>query len=166
MGLAGLSGGMADPLTAIYDALVADGTLRPDPVQRAALEPLEELRERVETPEKKGFFARVFKADEPEGKRGLYLWGGVGRGKSMLMDLFHGALTVPSRRVHFHAFMQEIHAGMTEARKRGVEDALAPVVAKIVDEVRVLCFDEMQITDITDAMIVGRLFEGLFKGGR
>jgi cell division protein ZapE len=83
----------------------------------------------------------------------------------MLMDLFVDSLTVPARRVHFHAFMQEIHDGMHKARASGVEDALAPVAKKVISEVKVLAFDEMQITDITDAMIVGRLFEALFSAG-
>ena len=83
----------------------------------------------------------------------------------MLMDLFVDSLDVPVRRVHFHAFMQEIHAGMHKARQRGVEDAIAPVAEAVAAEVKVLAFDEMQITDITDAMIVGRLFEFLFKAG-
>jgi cell division protein ZapE len=95
----------------------------------------------------------------------LYLWGGVGRGKSMLMDLFVTSLSVPARRVHFHAFMQGVHDGMREARTRGVRDALAPVAEEIVADAKVLCFDEMQITDITDAMIVGRLFEKLLEAG-
>ena len=84
----------------------------------------------------------------------------------MLMDLFVDSLSdIPARRVHFHAFMQEIHSGMHEARRAGVEDSLAPVVEKVIAEVKVLAFDEMQITDITDAMIVGRLFEALFAAG-
>jgi cell division protein ZapE len=155
---------MSDPLTAVYDARVADGTLRPDAAQRAALSALEDLRVRVETPEKKAFFG-LFSKPDVAGPLGVYMWGGVGRGKSMLMDLFHSSLTVASRRVHFHAFMQEVHKGMTQARKRGVTDALMPVAEAIADSVKVLCFDEMQITDITDAMIVGRLFEQLFKRG-
>ena len=83
----------------------------------------------------------------------------------MLMDLAVDALDVPVRRVHFHAFMQEIHEGMHAARAKGVEDALAPVAQAVADDVKVLAFDEMQITDITDAMIVGRLFEILFAAG-
>lgn len=84
----------------------------------------------------------------------------------MLMDLFVQHLgDIPARRVHFHAFMQEIHAAIHEVRKTGVEDAIAPVAADVASSVRLLAFDEMQITDITDAMIVGRLFEALFAGG-
>ena len=110
---------------------------------------------------KKGWFGKA----EPETVRGLYLWGGVGRGKSMVMDLFVEQLTVPVRRVHFHAFMQEIHAALHAARKTGVEDAIVPVADDVARDLRVLAFDEMQITDITDAMIVGRLFERLFAAG-
>ena len=119
------------------------------------------IRDALSKPAKKGFFR---KAAEPP--MGLYLWGGVGRGKSMLMDLFVANLDgIPSRRVHFHAFMQEIHNKMHEVRKTGVDDAIAPVAAEVADSVRLLAFDEMQITDITDAMIVGRLFQALFAAG-
>ncbi|WP_299651937.1 cell division protein ZapE [uncultured Jannaschia sp.] len=147
----------------LYAARVADGTLSPDPAQEAALAPLERVRAKLAKPARRGFLG--FGAKAPEGPSGVYLWGGVGRGKSMLMDLFHEAAPVPSRRVHFHAFMQAAHEAMHEARAAGTRDALAPFAQSVIAEVRVLCFDEMQITDITDAMLVGRLFEKLFAGG-
>ena len=149
-------------LQELYAARVAEGRLSADPAQEAALAPLERVRAKLATPARRGFLGIGSKA--PEGPMGVYLWGGVGRGKSMLMDLFHEASPVPSRRVHFHAFMQAAHEAMHEARAAGTRDALAPFAAQVIDEVRVLCFDEMQITDITDAMLVGRLFEKLFAG--
>jgi len=154
-------------LTEIYEAEVAKGTLRADPAQHAVLPGLEELRLWLEANavKKVGLFAGLF-AKPVTPPKGLYLWGGVGRGKSMLMDLFcqHTAIT-QKRRVHFHAFMQEIHHAMHEARKKGVDDALAPVAEAVSRDLRLLAFDEMQITDITDAMIVGRLFEKLMAAG-
>ena len=156
---------MPQHLTAIYDTRVAEGLLRPDPAQRAVLLRMEDTLERLETPVAKGFLSR-FRKPEATGKQGLYLWGGVGRGKSMLMDLFHAHVGIAEkRRVHFHAFMQEVQAALHEARKTGVDDAIKPVAEAIAKDVRLLCFDEMQITDIADAMIVGRLFEKLFEAG-
>lgn len=148
-----------------YNGMIANGTLKPDPAQQAVLplfdRVLDDLRQ---PPPKSGLLARF--AAKPDPIKGLYLWGGVGRGKSMLMDLVYEYATEPrKRRVHFHAFMQEVHAAMHEVRKTGVDDAIIPVAEEIIEEVRLLCFDEMQITDITDAMIVGRLFEHLFKAG-
>ena len=144
-----------------YDRMIQEGTLRPDPAQQAVLPEFDRIRTALLTPAKKGMFRKA-----PEPPKGLYLWGGVGRGKSMLMDMFVNNLgDIPARRVHFHAFMQEIHAAMHEARKTGVDDAIAPVASAVSSSVRLLAFDEMQITDITDAMIVGRLFEALFADG-
>ncbi|MPL60819.1 cell division protein ZapE [Rhodobacter sp. 140A] len=155
---------MKQSLLQIYDARVAAGTLHADAAQRAVLPLMERIRTELEAPVKKPGLFGLF-AKPPETVRGLYLWGGVGRGKSMLMDLFCGAVEVPKRRVHFHAFMQEVQAQIEAARRAKTEDALLPVAKAIAAEVRLLCFDEMQITDIADAMIVGRLFDELFKRG-
>lgn len=151
---------MRESLLQIYDHRVSQGTLNADAAQRAILPRLQTLREALEAPVRRGFLRRA-----PPPPRGLYIWGGVGRGKSMLMDLFTAATDAPKRRVHFHAFMQEVHAGMHAARKLGVDDALAPVGAELAKGLRLLAFDEMQITDITDAMVVGRLFEMLMDQG-
>ena len=144
-----------------YDREVAAGRLNPDPAQVAAMPELERVRLAVAAPlPKKGFFKR-----KPEPIKGLYMWGGVGRGKSMLMDLLYAEVSEAKERWHFHAFMQWVHSEMTEVRKTGVDDAIKPVAEKLSSRLRFLAFDEMQITDITDAMIVGRLFEGLFDAG-
>ena len=152
--------GRMETLPERYERLVDEGKLTRDAAQEAALPEFERIRAQLAKPRKKGLFRKA-----PEPPKGLYLWGGVGRGKSMLMDMFVDTLEVPNRRVHFHAFMQEIHSGMHAARKEGREDALSPVAKEVTESVRLLAFDEMQITDITDAMIVGRLFEFLFDAG-
>ncbi|WP_101067035.1 cell division protein ZapE [Roseovarius salinarum] len=149
-----------ETLPEIHARLVSDGTLTADPAQEAVLPEFERIRAGLAARAGRSWFRRA-----PPPPKGLYLWGGVGRGKSMLMDFFVEHVDMPRRRVHFHAFMQEIHAGMHAARKRGEEDALAPVAKGVARDVQLLAFDEMQITDITDAMIVGRLFESLFDAG-
>lgn len=95
--------------------------------------------------------------------RGLYLWGPVGRGKTWLMDIFHASLRVPSRRQHFHHFMRWVHRRLFQLT--GSPDPLDIIAAELADEVRVLCFDELFISDIGDAMLLGRLFVGLFEQG-
>jgi len=158
---------MRKTLTQIYESRVASGDLRADPAQHAVLPALDSLRDWLEqnASRKIGLFAGLF-AKPITPPKGLYLWGGVGRGKSMLMDLFTDAVAIPNkRRVHFHAFMQEVHHGLHAARKRGAEDALAPVADAMTRDLRLLALDEMQITDITDAMIVGRLFQLLTAAG-
>lgn len=158
---------MRQTLTELYEARVAAGSLRPDPAQHAVLPLLESLRVWLEenATRRTGLFAGLF-ARPVRPPRGLYLWGGVGRGKSMLMDLFADAVDIrQKRRVHFHAFMQEIHKAIHAARQKGTDDPIIPVADAIARDLRLLAFDEMQIIDITDAMIVGRLFERLFADG-
>lgn len=158
----------------LYQRHVSEGRIKPDPAQEAILPHLDRLVAALpETvsmqPKRKTGWRSWFGGGEPDPEpapKGLYLWGGVGRGKSMLMDLiFEAAPDRGVRRVHFHEFMQEIQAGLEEARKRGDQDTLRPVAASVAETVRLLCFDEMQITDIADAMIVGRLFQFLFDHG-
>ncbi|SEW39625.1 cell division protein ZapE [Cognatiyoonia koreensis] len=143
-----------------YKDAVAAGKLTEDPAQLGVMGELDRVKSELERPVKRGLFQKA-----PPPIKGLYMWGGVGRGKSMLMDMLYSHVDVPKQRWHFHAFMQWVHAEMNEARKRNVDDAIAPVAAKLVKDIRFLAFDEMQITDITDAMIVGRLFEALFAAG-
>ncbi len=157
---------MGEPMQAIYDRLVAAEEITADPAQHAVLPVLEGIRAHFAAPPpKRGLLGGLF-AKPPAPPKGAYIWGGVGRGKSFLMDLFHDHVpTGAKRRVHFHAFMQEIQAAIHAERQKGAADALKPVALKVAAEVRLLCFDEMQITDIADAMIVGRLFETLFDRG-
>jgi len=165
---------MSDGPMARYRARLAEGALTSDPAQALAVEKLQLLHQRLvgyspARPKKVargflGFGRKAAKADAP--LNGLYLFGGVGRGKSMLMDLFFaGAPVARKRRVHFHAFMQEVHAGVHAARMSGVDDPIPPVCDEIAESATLLCFDEVQVTDITDAMILGRLFQGMFERG-
>ncbi|MCP5088339.1 MAG: cell division protein ZapE [Rhodobacteraceae bacterium] len=154
-------------LTEIFQARVKSGALKEDAAQYEALNLFEDLHKQIAVPgpSRRGFKGLLSRKN-PAPSKGLYLYGGVGRGKSMLMDLFYDASPAQNkRRVHFHAFMQEIHEGMHKARQSKVSDALEPVAAAVIKTSELLCFDEMQITDITDAMIVGRLFEKLFDAG-
>ncbi|MGL6043970.1 MAG: cell division protein ZapE, partial [Sandaracinobacteroides sp.] len=155
-----------------FDALVATGELRPDPAQAAVADKLERLAQMLEKPvQKPGFLGRLlgFKSQPPV--RGAYLWGGVGRGKSMLMDLFFQHVSVPpARRIHFHQFMLETHARIAMARARILEegsegDPIPAVAAQWAAEARLLAFDEMQVTNVADAMILSRLFTALLATG-
>lgn len=150
-----------------YDALVASGQLRPDPAQSAVADRLAVLADMLEQPEKQpGPIARLFGAKPPPRPRGLYLWGGVGRGKSMLMDLFFNHVSVPpARRVHFHVFMLDTHARIAEARAAGVGDPIPAVAARWATEARLLAFDELQVNNVADAMILSRLFTALLAAG-
>ncbi|MDD9978130.1 MAG: cell division protein ZapE, partial [Boseongicola sp.] len=149
-----------------YEKQVAAGALKRDPAQDAVLRALDEISDALRrAPQKAGGLGWVF-AKKSEPVKGAYIWGGVGRGKSMLMDMFHDHVSIEgTRRVHFHAFMQEVQSALHEARKTGVDDAILPVARDLTKDLRLLCLDEMQITDIADAMIVGRLFEYMFERG-
>ena len=147
---------------AAYEALIAAGELQPDPAQRTAAQRLAEMQVALEAIPSRGSVLWRLAIRKPEVVRGLYLWGGVGRGKSMLMDLFHRCLTIPEkRRVHFHAFMLEVHARLREARKSESGDPIPPVAAAIADGLRVLSFDEMVVNNSADAQIMSRLFTQL-----
>ena len=149
-----------------YEELLAAGELRPDDEQRAAAERLDGLQKQLEaTPRGGGLLKRLFGSDSPT-PRGIYMWGGVGRGKSMLMDLFHDTLEVSAkRRAHFHEFMLDVHARLREERKKESGDPVLPVASQIAAEARVLAFDEMVVNNSADAMIMSRLFTALIEGG-
>ena len=149
----------------IYDRKVAIGQLQGDAAQRRAAERLEALAVRLAVTRKVGRIGRWLGRPEPVPPKGLYIHGPVGRGKTMLMDMFYAAVDGPAkRRAHFHAFMQDVHGRLHGARRRE-RDAIAPVAKALAGEVKLLCLDEMQISDIADAMIVGRLFAALIDLG-
>ena len=167
---------MASALQAAYDARIAAGDIRPDPAQGDGLRALLRLEADLAAAPATGGLKGIFR--KPEAERGVYLWGPVGRGKSMLMDLFFEAVAVQKkRRTHFHVFMGEIHrligtwrtsdAAARKARfgQHKGDDPIPPVADVVAEEGRLLCFDEFQVTDIADAMILGRLFEALFARG-
>ena len=145
---------------AAYDALVAAGELRADPEQATAAGRLDALAAELEHPRRTGLLRRTVPP------RGVYLWGGVGRGKSMLMDLFYAHLGIAAkRRVHFAEFMIEVHGRIAIERRKELGDPIAPVAAALAHETRCLAFDEMMVTNSPDAMILGRLFTQLIEHG-
>jgi len=147
-----------------YRALVAAGELRPDPDQEKAAAVLDGIAAAFGAAPK-GPLARLF-GKAPPAPRGAYLWGGVGRGKSMLMDLAFEAIPAePKRRVHFHEFMLEVHARLRAERAKEEGDPIPPVARAIAAEAQLLCFDEMVINNSADAMILSRLFAQLLEAG-
>jgi len=153
---------MADmvKISEIYDGLVTSGEIFRNEAQISVLPHLDALKTELEQPVKKSLFRKA-----PPPPKGLYIWGGVGTGKSFLMDLFAANVDVPARRVHFHAFMQEVQNALHIARAASEQDALNVVARNLSKGLRLLALDEMQIKDIADAMIVGRLFTLMREDG-
>jgi cell division protein ZapE len=153
---------MTGPVGQGYGALVAAGELRSDTAQARAVAALDRLAARTAP---RGLVDRLFGRNQASCD-GVYLWGGVGRGKSMLMDLAFDHIAVePKRRVHFHAFMLETHQRLREARKSEDGDPIDTVAETIANEAQLLAFDEMQVTNPADAMILSRLFANLLERG-
>jgi len=158
-----------------YRTLVADGRLEADPAQAELATRLDRLAAGLvgyRPGRRAGALGRLIGAKPNGAPRGLYIHGAVGRGKTLLMDMFfEGAPLALKRRVHFHAFMADVHARVhrwRQMRKRGEivgEDPIAPVAAALAGEAWLLCFDEFGVRDIADAMILGRLFTALFAAG-
>ncbi|MEL6621955.1 MAG: cell division protein ZapE [Pseudomonadota bacterium] len=150
----------------IYNSRVESGALQHSDAQAAALDALDDVRRAVVAADRTqlGFFGRLFGAKPDAAPRGLYLWGGVGRGKTMLMDLFFENLPIKQkRRIHFHEFMADVHDRIGVARKQFPGDPIPIVAKQIASDAKVLAFDEIHVTDIADAMILGRLFRALFE---
>ena len=151
---------------AYEDSLSREGHVR-DPAQLDVIERLEDLQQRLEAEKPRRRLLGLLSRDRPAGhgsSKGLYVWGGVGRGKTFLMDLFFDSLKIEKKkRIHFHRMMHEVHERLRALDN--VEDPLDSVAADIAAETKVLCFDEFFVSDIADAMILGKLLDGLFCRG-
>jgi cell division protein ZapE len=157
------------PLAVAYGALLTKGAIAADPAQCTVIAKLDALSERLSRWRRRrnglvaGLAGLLSRADA-EAPKGLYIHGSVGRGKTMLMDLFYESAPLAlKRRAHFHAFMADVQERLAAARATVSGDPIAHVAAEIAAKTALLCFDEMHITDIADAMILGRLFKALFQ---
>ena len=158
-----------------YRALISERGFEPDVAQAELVGKLDALAAKLKDYKAEGKpngFSRLFGMKPPEPPRGLYIHGPVGRGKTMLMDMFFDSVETPlKRRAHFHAFMADVHERLNrwrQARKRGEvegEDPIGPVAVDLAREASLLCFDEFSVRDIADAMILSRLFTALFAAG-
>lgn len=148
-----------------YQALVAAGELRPDEDQKGAVAALDRLARDLAKTSRSSFWTRLT-GSTTRTPGGVYMWGGVGRGKSMLMDLAFETIDVePKRRVHFHEFMLEVHQRLRTERQSQTGDPIPPVAQAIAAEAKLLCFDEMVINNSADAMILSRLFSHILAAG-
>src|SRR5262245_41227096 len=146
-----------------YRSLLADRVIEADPAQARAAEQLESLAQQLRHWRRREGLSALLRGSEPAPK-GRYIFGRVGRGKTMLMDLFFQATTFrPKRRLHFHEFMAEVHERIGVARKTVPGDPIPHVAKAIAARSALLCFDELHVTDIADAMILSRLFRALFE---
>jgi cell division protein ZapE len=154
------------PIIDGYQKRLAERELEADAAQSALAVRLDALlRELMQRSQKRSVFSRLF-GKEPASPKGLYIWGSVGRGKTMLMDLFFEETPFePKQRAHFHEFMADVHEHIAMARTNVAGDPIPRVAQGIAKEARLLCFDELHVTDIADAMILARLFEALFAAG-
>ena len=154
---------MTGPVGRAYAELVQAGELKPDAAQARAVGALDRLAASLDPGG--NFLSRLF-GSRSDGPAGVYLWGGVGRGKSMLMDLAFEHIPVePRRRVHFDAFMLETHGRLRRARENEEGDPIEPLAEEIASEAKLLAFDEMRVTNPADAMILSRLFSKLLELG-
>ena len=146
-----------------YEELKASGKVKSDAAQNGIFTRLGKLSNQLNSPQPKTLLSRIFSSSQNQTPRGVYIWGEVGRGKTFAMDLFFASIShTPKRRVHFHAFMQDIHARRATAKS---DDVIAEIADELSAQEKLLCLDEMQISDIADAMIIGRLFEALHARG-
>lgn len=149
-----------------YQALIAQGELKHDADQDHCAKQLARLQKELEAvPPRGSILWRTF-GKKPASPKGIYMWGGVGRGKSMLMDLFYNNLDIRrKKRAHFHEFMLDVHARLNVERKKEQGDPVIPVAKALASEARFLAFDEMVVNNSADAMIMSRLFTGLVEAG-
>ena len=159
---------MTNDIIGSYRRRLALKEIEPDAAQESAVRKLQDLATRLNgwKPAVGGLFSIFRRSNNGEAPKGIYLWGGVGRGKTMLMDLFFEETDFkPKRRHHFHEFMSDVHERIARGRATTDGDPIPFVAGEIASESGLLCFDEMQVTDIADAMILSRLFKVLFERG-